>query len=175
MSHPGLRFGVAALTAWRVTHLLAEEDGPAGVILRARAAVGDSPGGELMDCFNCMSLWVAAPLAAAGAGPAHERAIRWLALSGAACLLEQASTRRSPEDRHGVLWQGKDGDPEVGQRPDQPGGAADEVDGRQGAGGGPAAVAPHAARRHPARAAGHAGAPGAAAGRSALSGAQGGW
>jgi len=31
-----LRFGVAALATWRVTHLLAREDGPAAAIARVR-------------------------------------------------------------------------------------------------------------------------------------------
>ena len=43
-----------------MTHLLASEDGPADLIVRFRALLGQSIVGKLMDCFNCLSLWIAA-------------------------------------------------------------------------------------------------------------------
>ena len=58
-----LRIVLAVLATWRVTHLLASEDGPADIIVRFRRLLGQSPLGTLMDCFNCLSLWVAAPAA----------------------------------------------------------------------------------------------------------------
>src|SRR5262249_35312285 len=58
-----LRFVVAVLAAWRVTHLLANEDGPADIIARVRVLLGNGFLGELADCFQCLSLWVAAPIA----------------------------------------------------------------------------------------------------------------
>src|SRR4051812_5684389 len=117
MPHPGLRFGIAALATWRVTHLLAEEDGPADVVVRARERLGDSPAGALMDCFQCLSLWVAAPFAAR----APHRTAWWLGLSGAACLLERVTGHE--EEGDGLLWRA-------------PGGAEDEpadADDRSGA------------------------------------------
>jgi len=54
---------LTTLAAWRLTHLLANEDGPADLVLRLRRALGDSGIGHKMDCFQCLSLWVAAPLA----------------------------------------------------------------------------------------------------------------
>src|SRR3954471_8214458 len=90
------RFVVAALAVWRLTHLLAHEDGPADVIVRVRARVGDRVGG-LMDCFYCLSVWMSAPLALLVCRDPLERLIAWLALSGAACLLE----RISGDDRNG--------------------------------------------------------------------------
>jgi hypothetical protein len=113
MGPPAVRFAVAALATWRVTHLLAEEDGPADVVLRARTAAGASQLGELMDCFACMSLWVAMPLTRiASRGSLGERATCWLALSGAACLLQAASSGPEPpmrEDDDGLLWEGTGG------------------------------------------------------------------
>jgi hypothetical protein len=88
----GVRFTVAALGTWRVAHLLAEEDGPADVILRLRVRAGESWVGELLDCFNCMSIWVAAPVAAVVAPRTRDVPLVWLGLSGAACLLEQATS-----------------------------------------------------------------------------------
>jgi hypothetical protein len=96
----GLHFGVAALAAWRVTHLLACEDGPGDVIVRAREKLGASWAGELMDCFQCLSLWAAAPVAVRAARRPRDVVPVWLALSGAACLLE----RLGGGDEHAVLW-----------------------------------------------------------------------
>jgi hypothetical protein len=84
-----LRFVVAVLATWRVTHLLASEDGPADIIFRFRELLGQSLAGKLMDCFNCVSLWIAA----AAALFISQRPLEWLlsclALSGGACLLER--------------------------------------------------------------------------------------
>ena len=82
---------LAALATWRVTHLLAEEDGPGHVVFHLRRRLGDSPFGALMDCFNCLSLWIAAAAALFVSTRPLLWAMSWLALSGAACLL---ATRR---------------------------------------------------------------------------------
>jgi hypothetical protein len=79
---------LAALATWRITHLLTGEDGPGDVIARVRARLGDGFLGRLMDCFYCLSLWVAAPLALLVSTSPLGWALSWLALSGAACLLE---------------------------------------------------------------------------------------
>ncbi len=84
-----LRFVLAVLATWRVTHLLASEDGPADVVVRFRAWLAESRAGGLMDCFNCLSLWIAAPLALLVTQKPVELLLSWLALSGAACLLER--------------------------------------------------------------------------------------
>jgi hypothetical protein len=89
-----MRFALASLATWRVTHLLAEEDGPANVVVRLRAHAGSGQLGELMDCFYCLSLWVAAPFGLALARRPRQAPLLWLALSGAACLLEQATRER---------------------------------------------------------------------------------
>jgi hypothetical protein len=83
------RFVLAVLATWRVTHLLASEDGPADLIVRFRALLGQSPAGKLMDCFNCLSLWIAAPTALFVSVKPLEWLFSWLALSGGACLLER--------------------------------------------------------------------------------------
>lgn len=83
------RFALAALATWRVTHLLAAEDGPADLVLRVRARLGQTVLGELMDCFNCMSVWVAAPLTFGVTRHPRSAPLVWLALSGGACLLER--------------------------------------------------------------------------------------
>jgi hypothetical protein len=86
-----IRFVVAVLATWRITHLLANEDGPAGVIARLRARLNRSFAGNLMDCFGCMSLWVAILFAFYVAERPLDLVLIWLALSGAAFILERAS------------------------------------------------------------------------------------
>jgi hypothetical protein len=83
------RFVLALLATWRVTHLLAREDGPADLLVRLRARLGPSLAGELMDCFNCLSLWVAAPAALFIERSLVGWLLGWLALSGGACFLER--------------------------------------------------------------------------------------
>lgn len=83
------RFMLAVLATWRVTHLLAREDGPADLVFRFRSLLGLSLAGQLMDCFNCLSLWIAAPTALFVSRRAPQWSVSWLALSGGACLLER--------------------------------------------------------------------------------------
>jgi hypothetical protein len=112
----GFRFVLAVLATWRVTHLIAREDGPADVMFRIRRWTGAGVWAQLLDCFQCFSLWVAAAMALFVASRPAAWAVAWLALSGGACLLERWSTRElvpaSPvviekltgaEESHGVL------------------------------------------------------------------------
>ena len=87
---------LAALCVWRVTHLLNAEDGPRGWLVRLRRLAGSGFWGELLDCFYCLSLWVAVPFAMLTDANWPEREIVWLALSGAACLLERATEKPKP-------------------------------------------------------------------------------
>lgn len=83
------RLLLAVLATWRITHLLASEDGPADLIVRFRALLGQGLAGKLIDCFNCLSLWIAAPAALFVSRDPVEWLFSWLALSGGACLLER--------------------------------------------------------------------------------------
>ena len=95
-----LRFAIASLAVWRITHLLAHEDGPFDVIYRLRALGGAGFWGRLLDCFYCLSLWIAAPLTPfVTTHNATSALLAWLALSGAACLLEQATAPRIQLER----------------------------------------------------------------------------
>lgn len=96
---PWFRFALAVLATWRVAHLLSSEDGPADILYRLRMKLGSSLAGKLMDCFSCLSLWVAAPFALFLSREPLDWALSWLALSGAACLVE----RVAPEARPPVL------------------------------------------------------------------------
>jgi len=98
MVHPIFRtqiedvlFGVLAL--WRIAHLLNVEAGPFEVFTRMRRVAGTGSLGQMLDCFYCLSVWLAAPLAILAGETWIQRLLLWPALSGAACLLEKATSR----------------------------------------------------------------------------------
>lgn len=86
---------LAVLSAWRITHLLQAEDGPWELMARLRRRAGASFWGELLDCFYCLSLWIAAPLAFVIGENWRERLLLWPALSAGAILLERISRREA--------------------------------------------------------------------------------
>src|SRR6266851_4716797 len=86
------RLLLGSLCVWRITHLLQAEDGPGDAIIRIRRAAGEGFLGTVLDCFYCLSLWVAFPIAWLIGHGLIDRAMLWLAFSGAACLLERRST-----------------------------------------------------------------------------------
>jgi len=92
---PGLAFATSVLACWRVSHLVAFEEGPFDVVLRVRARAGSSTWGRLMDCPYCVSIWAAAPLAVwmvRRSGLAAADAIPvWLAISGGASAIERVT------------------------------------------------------------------------------------
>jgi len=82
---------LGVLAVWRITHLLQAEDGPWDIVVSLRKLAGQSILGKLLDCFYCLSLWVAAPLAWWLGDTWKHRLLLWPALSGAAILLERAT------------------------------------------------------------------------------------
>ena len=103
---------LAILATWRFTHLVAREDGPADLIARARVALGNGLWGRMVNCFQCLSLWVAAPVAPWITTKPLDAVIVWLAVSGGACLCERIGqpdvfVQPLPEpnqgDDHGML------------------------------------------------------------------------
>jgi len=93
---PRLLLGV--LCVWRLTHLLQAEDGPWDVVVRLRRAAGDGFWGRLLDCFYCLSLWTAVPIACAIGSTVTEGILLWLAFSGGAILLERSTGVRALPD-----------------------------------------------------------------------------
>ncbi len=87
---------LAALAVWRITHLLQAEDGPWDLVVRLRKAAGDGFWGSLLDCFYCLSVWIAAPFAVWLGSGVSERLLLWPALSAAAILLERVTARVEP-------------------------------------------------------------------------------
>jgi hypothetical protein len=103
------RFTCAGLATWRLAHLLAEEDGPADLVLRLRARLGTSLAGDAMDCIHCMALWIAAPMAFAVADDVAGWLLAWLAIAGGASLAARLTERGTPnhqETEDALLWTG---------------------------------------------------------------------
>ena len=90
-----MRFVLCVLATWRLTHLFVYEDGPGDLVVKLRCCLGDSFFGLVMDCFYCASVWLAFPFAFAITHDVWGWLVSWLAISGAAALLEQASQRET--------------------------------------------------------------------------------
>lgn len=88
-ANPIYGFVIAALATWRVSHLIAKEEGPFHIFAKWRAKVGNHSIGELFTCFQCLSLWTGGALAIVVATTWPEMVLLTLALSGTACLLNR--------------------------------------------------------------------------------------
>src|SRR6266516_1175637 len=87
---------------------------PGDAVVRLRAQLGTRRAGGLIDCFQCLSIWVAAPMTLVVSRESADALPTWLALSGAACLLERLGREPvvleavKPEKQggepHGLLW-----------------------------------------------------------------------
>lgn len=93
MSFYWLVLGIFAV--WRITHLFQAEDGPWNLVAKLRLRAGDGTFGALLDCFYCLSLWIAIPFALLLGETVIEHVILWPALSAGAIFLE----RLLPEER----------------------------------------------------------------------------
>jgi hypothetical protein len=89
MEAPWFRLVLGILATWRVAHFLAHEDGPWDSVVRLRRALGESMFARLLDCFQCVSLWAAAPIALVVGRDPFEWVLAWLGLSGGACVLQR--------------------------------------------------------------------------------------
>lgn len=89
-------FVLGVLAVWRVTHLLHVEHGPWGVFAKGRAAAGRLGLGELVQCFFCLSLWTAVPMAMWLVPGWGARVVTWLALSAGAILIETRALGEPP-------------------------------------------------------------------------------
>lgn len=86
------------LAVWRVTHLLHAEDGPWDIVVHLRRLAGTSFWGQLLDCFYCLSVWIAVPIAILLGHSFVHGFMLWLALSAG----EPARASHSPNARPGI-------------------------------------------------------------------------
>jgi len=88
------------LAVWRVTHALNAEDGPGDLFVKVRRLAGGGFFGKLLDCFYCLSLWVAAPFAWWLGEGWKEQLLLWPALSAGAIILERVTAEKpAPADQ----------------------------------------------------------------------------
>lgn len=85
-------FVICSLAIWRITHLLAREDGPFDLIFLLRKKAGAGFFGNLLDCFYCLSIWISAVFSVFVTECWKDGFLHWLAFSGAACLLEKLTS-----------------------------------------------------------------------------------
>jgi hypothetical protein len=89
--HVAVRFILSALAVYRVSFLIAREDGPWGVLRSLRSSAKGTMAGRLVACLNCLSVWISLPFAWFVGTSWIERGVAWWALSGAAVLLDRAT------------------------------------------------------------------------------------
>ena len=87
MEYYKLTLGV--LSVWRITHLMHSEDGPWDMIVKLRRFVGEGVLGKMMDCFYCLSFWIALPFGFVLAESWSERMMLWLSLSAGAIICQK--------------------------------------------------------------------------------------
>lgn len=93
----GLTLFVLILACYRLAQLAAIDEGPAGLCLKLRTALGGydlkedgeprSNIGRGIICPYCVGVWFAFPLAFFVAGPVWQVVIYWLAIAGGQALL----------------------------------------------------------------------------------------
>jgi hypothetical protein len=86
---------VGILVVWRLAHLFHAEDGPWGVLARLRRAAGEGFWAGLLDCFYCLSVWMALPFAGLLGDGWTERLLLWPALSAGAIMLERLTAKEA--------------------------------------------------------------------------------
>ena len=96
------RLALAGLATWRLAHLLALEDGPADAVVKLRELAGSGPLGGLMDCFDCLSIWVAAGFAPFVARRPGERLLR--AYPDGGVRLGRSRVERGADARAKAWW-----------------------------------------------------------------------
>jgi hypothetical protein len=90
-------FVIAILAVWRITHLLSKEDGPFDILFRIRKQIGRGFFGSLLDCFYCLSVWIAIPFGIWVGNTVIEKIVCCIAISGAACVIQKIIDKSTPE------------------------------------------------------------------------------
>jgi hypothetical protein len=90
-------FILATLAVWRCTHLIASEDGPFGLIAWIRGKAGQGFWGTLLDCFYCLSVWIALPFAVVMGVSLWQKFLLWPALSASAIAFNRVLDRVAPD------------------------------------------------------------------------------
>ena len=117
------RLALGTLCVWRVTHLLHAEDGPWDLVVGLRRAAGNGMFGRMLDCFYCLSVWVAVPFALLLGESWREQLLLIPALSASAILVNRATTRTTDPP---VAWYHEAQEVKDGVLRTETGGAGDD-------------------------------------------------
>jgi len=101
------------LAVWRITHLLNAEDGPWDLFVRFRRFVGEGFWGSLLDCFYCLSVWIAVPFAYWLGDSWKERLLLWPALSAGSILAERITANSRDKEPPPAVYYEEPEDPNV--------------------------------------------------------------
>ena len=89
-----LTFALAALATFRISRMIADEEGPWAIFFNLRKAVpGVNWVGRGLECIMCLSVWVALPIAAY-IDWSWTTPLTWLALSAVTVLLREWKNKR---------------------------------------------------------------------------------
>ena len=80
---------VVILGVWRLTSFICYDAGPFGLFSRARKILYQLRLGALVECFHCMSVWVAAAVVVTVYEPALSSLLLVVAVSGGTSLIER--------------------------------------------------------------------------------------
>ena len=97
---------LGVLAVWRITHLLNAEDGPRDLFVRLRRRAGEGFWGDLLDCFYCLSLWIAAPLAWELGESWKEKLLLWPALSAGGIVIERLCVLAHNDNQPAAYFEG---------------------------------------------------------------------
>ena len=87
-----LMFAVMTLAVWRVSFLIAQDEGPFSLIEKVRSRIDPNQSswlGRGVRCVGCVSFWVSLAAALIVQASAWE----WLGMAGGALLIHKAVTR----------------------------------------------------------------------------------
>lgn len=89
MTYSVFTFAIAALAVYRVSRMIADEEGPFSVFVRLRGLVPpDTWVGRGLECIMCVSFWAAFPAALLIDG-LHTWPLTWMALSSVTVLIRK--------------------------------------------------------------------------------------
>ena len=98
---------IGILSVWRITSLVGSEDGPWDIFRTIRSSAGDGFLAKGLECFYCLSLWVAFPFGLLIGETWSESLLLWLALSGGAIMLHRL-TQAADDESPAVYFEDKE-------------------------------------------------------------------
>lgn len=91
---------VQILAVWRVAYALHAESGPWDALSKTRRWVARVTSVRVLDCFYCLSTWVALGATFVTDAGWLERAFWWMAVAGGAALFQRVTEDRRVAEYH---------------------------------------------------------------------------